>query len=56
MNNYCPGPKHAWIKVGISSCGKASDKGVIGFFGTCGGVSTERLQEAIRHAQTSSHQ
>ena len=50
MNNYCPGPKRAWIKVGISSCGKASDKGVIGFFGTCGRVSAERLQQAIRHA------
>lgn len=50
VNNYWLGPKRAWMRVGISSWGEASDKGLIGFFGTCGRVSTERLKAAIRHA------
>lgn len=48
VNNYWLGPKRAWMRVGISSWGEASDKGLIGFFGTCGRVSTERLKVAIR--------
>lgn len=39
VNNYWLGPKHAWMRVGISSWGEASDMGLIGFFGTWQGVN-----------------